>query len=99
MSYNVSELYNATSISDLTLYANNATDGVLFGFFMIGIFLVMMFALKRWEFDDSLLASSFACFILSGILSYGGYLNMIFPLGFLAMMAFTAFYIFVVKRT
>jgi len=98
MTYNVSGLYNATSISDITLYANSSTSGVLFGFFMIGIFFVMMFSLKRWEFDDALLSSSFSCFLLSSVLAYGGYLNVVFPLAFLAMMALTAFYSYVVKQ-
>lgn len=98
MVYNVSELYNATTISDVVMYANTATSGVLFGFFIVAIFIVMMFVLKKYDFEDALVTSSFSCFLLSGILAYGGIINIIYPLAFLALTALTGFYLYVIQK-
>ena len=98
MASNLTILQEADTMGKIAIYANNASNGILMGGFMIAIFFVMMFVLKRWDFDDALLSSSFVCFILSSILAYSKLLNIIFPLGFLAITAFTALYVFVAKR-
>lgn len=99
MAYNLTDLYAASTSSDIVLFANSTVDGLLFGFFIVAIFFIMLYALKNWEFDVALLTASFSCFILSGIAAFGGFVNVIFPLFFLAATAFAGFYIFVVKRT
>lgn len=105
MSYNITQLANSATASDLVCFANSTTTGVLLGMLMIGLFFIFLFALKsRYEFDDSLLASSWVCFVLSAILAYGKcsdgthFLNIIFPLAFLCIAAFTGLYIWVAKR-
>jgi hypothetical protein len=96
--YNLTDFGNAKDISDLVVYSNNLTDGVLISFLLVGIFLIMVFALKKYDFDDGLLVSAWAMFFLSAILSYGKYVNIIFPLGFLAIAAFAGLYVYMTKN-
>jgi len=96
--YNLTELQDADTISGIFTFANTNTGGLLLGLGMLSIFFVMLLVLKRYEFQDAMLSSSFVCFILSLILSYGGWLNFMYPLVFLLLAAFTAFYIYVTKR-
>jgi|TARA_R100000501_G_C2588065_1_gene88994 hypothetical protein len=98
MAYNITALGNADTLSGLIIVANDAVEGILIGLFMFAVFFVMLMALKKWDFDAALLSSSFSCFILSMILSYGGFLNLIFPLVFLAMAGLTALYMFTAKK-
>jgi len=96
--YNISQLANIEAVSELAVYANTVTDNLFFGFVIIGLFFIMLFILKRWEFDKALLSSSFACFILSIILVYGGFLSIMFALVFLIIFAFTGFYMYIQSR-
>lgn len=89
MVYNISGFQNSTTIGEVMIFTNNTVNGLLFGGFMIGLFIVLMMLLKKFAFDEALLSSSFACFVLSSLLAYGGFLNILFPLGFLVIMGFT----------
>lgn len=94
--YDLTCLTNATDWGVMAGCANTATEGTLFGGISIALFFVLLIGLRRgggWNMDDALLVSSFALFILTGILSYGGFVNIIFPLGFLALLAFTGLYV------
>jgi hypothetical protein len=97
--YNLTELQQADNIGKLLTFSNNATGGILVGFFMIALFFIIMILLvsRRYDFDDILLADSFACFMLSAVFTYGGYLNILFPIAFLTILAFTGFYSFFAK--
>lgn len=96
--YNLTLLKDADLVSDIFTYANDASNGTLFGIFTIVIFFTMLLIFKKWEFDEALLSSSFLSFVLSAILAYGGFVGIIYPLAYLAITAFTTFYVFVVKR-
>lgn len=96
--YNLTLLKDADLVSDIFVYANDASNGTLMGIFVIVIFFVMLMVFKRWEFDEALLSSSFLSFVLSAILAYGGYIGLVYPLTFLGITAFTTFYVFVVKN-
>jgi len=98
MSYNITQLQASTTIIKLVVYANDAVDGLLLGLFIIAIFFVLLMVMKKYEFDFVLFTSSWISFVLSSILVYAKLLNFIFPLSFLALAAFTGFYLFVVKR-
>ena len=93
--YNLTALTDATTVSSMAVVANNIVDQILFGIFMLAIFFVMLMALKRYDFDNALLSSSFVCFILSMLLLFGGLINFMFPLLFLTISAFTAFYMYI----
>ena len=92
--YNITGLTSAETVADIVVFANESTGNFLFGLFILAIFFIMLMVMRKYEFTDTLLTSSFVCFILSAILSYGGFLNILFPIGFLTVLSFTAFYVF-----
>ncbi len=97
--YNMTALHNASNVYDLVVYANDSTGQILVGLFVIAVFFIMFVGLKRnAEFAESLLASSFICFVISGFFTYGKLLNMIFPLIFLAITAFTILFMQMSKK-
>lgn len=101
MTYNMTALQQANDWGDIALAANSATDGVLFGGLSIALFFVFIVSLKKgggWGIDESILASSFACFVLTAVLAYGGYVNVIFPLAYLAILAFTGLYVWATRN-
>lgn len=98
MAHNLTTLYAAETGSDLVIFANSVTGGVLFGGLTIALFVIMLYVLKRFDFDGALVASSFSCFIISGIATYGGLLNIMYPLTFLAILAFSGLFLWLSNR-
>lgn len=92
MAYNMTDLQAVDSVLKLFEYANDSSGGVMIGLFLIGFFFIMFLTLKSWEFDRALLSSSFISFVIGMVLSYSGFLNIWFPLGFLVITGFTALY-------
>lgn len=97
MTYNMTQLAASDTAQELVVYANDATDGILFALFVMAVFFIMLMALKKYDFDSALLVSSFACFILSAILVYAELLALIWALIFLIIAAGTAFYMVVLR--
>lgn len=97
MTYNVTPLNNVNKVSDLMIFSNNIVDGLLAITFILAIFFVLLFQLRRWPFHNSLLVSGFVTFILSLFLTYMGALHWLFPCAFLTITAFTAFYCYTVQ--
>jgi len=98
MTYNMTALQASTTIFSLFEYANDSTGEILFGLFMIGIFFVLLLAMKRMSFDSAMFAASGISFVLSAVLTYSKLLNFIFPLIFLIMFALIGFYEYTVNR-
>lgn len=96
--YNITPLQNAENITGIVTYANTVTDGAMSILMILAVFFILLLILKRWSFEDALLTSSFICFILSSFLTYGKFLNFMFPLAFLIMTALTALYVYVTRR-
>lgn len=96
--YNMTRLADVVSVEEIFTYANDSTNQILMGLIVIALFFIMLFVLKRWEFDKALLSSSFATFILALLLSYAQLVNFMFALFFLIIMAFTGFYMFIIDR-
>lgn len=98
--YNLTQIQGAdVNFYKILLFGNTATEGLLIGGLMLAVFFVMLFRLaSKNEFAISLLASGFVCFILSAILVYIELLGMIFPLSFLAIMAFSGLYVYTARR-
>jgi len=90
MAYNLTTLYAAETVPDLFIFANTSSGGVLMGLFMISIWFVIFFSLKKWEAEHAFLATSWICFVLSTFLTVAGMLNFLFPLAFLVMAGFLA---------
>lgn len=90
--YNLTNLSASTSVVGVARFANDAAQGYLFGFALIATFFIILVTLKRFEFEGGLVTASWITFVLGVILSYGGWVNIIFPLGFMALAAFTTMY-------
>ena len=97
--YNLTNLTNAQNIGDVVAYANQSTHGFFIGLVMVAVFFIILMALKKWEFVNSLLAASWVSFLLAAILAYGGYVNVLLPLGFLIIAGFTALYLWTVGNS
>ena len=100
MAYNITGIKAATTLLPLFQVANDeGTGGLLFYGFLLAIFFVMLMTLLRKnDFPDALLSSSFVCFFLGGLLAYAKLINILFPLGFLVLTAFTGLYVYTVKH-
>lgn len=96
--YNLTDLYDSTRVVDLFTFSNTVTDGLLIGIFLVAVFFIMMLSLRRYDFNNTLLVSSFVCFILSVFFGYAGLLNFLFIIGFLVILAFSGFYAFVTRE-
>lgn len=96
--YNMTELSNVETFSGIVTYANNSTGGLMVGMFLLAFFFIMLMALKKWDFTNALLTSSFIAFIVGAVLSYADILNLLFPLGFLAITAFSAMFVYVTRQ-
>ena len=98
MAYNLTALENSQNLYDVVKFANDSTGGTLVLGMMLATFFVLLMVLKKWEFEDALLSSSFVSFILSSLLVYAELLNPMWAFGFLAITAITAFYGTVLKK-
>ena len=78
--YNLTNLTTDPSVATVFIEANNFTDSLLFSFLTIAMFFILLMALKKWEFSSSLIVAGWVSFVLSAILAYGGWVNIIFPL-------------------
>jgi len=98
MAYNLTGLQNSTNLYDLVVYANGVTDNILVILFLWSIWFIMVMRLKDYDFANSILVSSFACFVLGILMSYVSLVNIIHPLVFLILAALTLFYIVFARR-
>ena len=96
--YNLTGLKAADTIPKLVVYANDITGDVLMNLFLWATFMIMFMVMKRFDFDESLLTSSFVTFILALIFNYIGLIPLKNALVFLVIVAFGAFYSFVLKK-
>lgn len=94
MTYNMTALQASDSFSKLIIYANSSTGDILVGLFVVAIFFVGVLALKRYDFDVTIPAMSFLCFIVSLLFSYAHMLHFLFPLGFGVVLALSTMYLY-----
>lgn len=92
VNYNLTNLTTVDGLGDLVTFANEVTRQHFTGFMLLALFIIMLMALKRYGFSQALLASSWAAFLLSLLLTFGDLMNPIYTFGFLAVAAFTALY-------
>lgn len=89
MTINITTLQNADSVWDLASFANTSAEGFLFGLIIIAIFFILTMRLNNTHgFINAIMTSSFACLLLSIILVYIEVLSFMFPLAFIASLAF-----------
>ena len=96
--YNLTQLYNATTITDLVIYANYVTNDIFFILFVLAVFIVMVVALKRYSFVAGLWVASFICFIITILGAYAHLIPYTFSFLFLAATAFIGLYVFMNKE-
>lgn len=82
MSYNITALQSTTNPIELISIVNTSVDGLLMMTFIIALFLVQLMTLKRYEFSDAFLVSSFTSFIISLLFAYAGWVTILLPLAF-----------------
>jgi hypothetical protein len=99
MTYNITLLKDVGTIRELFYVSNTYSGDIFIKLMMFGIFFVMLMALKRFGFQYALASSSFASFVLSLMLMYAGLLSLFWVLAYLALFAFTMFYIYTMDRT
>jgi hypothetical protein len=88
---------NAT-ISGFIDNVNQFTNGMLVGMFMIAIFISMLMIMKNWEFDKSILTSSFLCLVISIMLKMAGWINWMYVVFFFIIMTTSGLYLYAVKK-
>jgi uncharacterized membrane protein YfcA len=98
MAYNLTALGDSVGMGGIVGTANDYSGGVLVGITMIALFVIMLLALKKWDFDKAIAASSFSCFFLSSALTYGGFLSDKFMWAFLIMSALSGLYLYASGR-
>lgn len=94
--YNLSNFTNFSGgLGQLTYVANEATNGLLVGLFLVAFFLVLLFSFMR--FGDAVRAfagSGFICFLLSTILVYADLLQIYYALVFLIITGVSVFILY-----
>lgn len=96
--YNQSILTSSETVWDLFSAANTFTEGKVLGLFMVGLTLILLMIMKNYEAPEGAFVVSFIMFVLSAILAFAKLLSLYYPLLFLAMTAFVALYVFVLRR-
>ena len=91
--WNLTNLTTDPTVATTFAAANSYAKDSLFGFLCLALFFVLLMALKKWEFSAALITAGWVSFVLSAILAYGGWVNIIYPLGFLAVAGFTMLYV------
>lgn len=98
MTYNLTELQMADTVSELALYANSASLGMLFVMLNIVFFVALLIIfLKRNDAGVSIFAASFLSFIVSGILAYGRFVSVYSVLFYVFIMAISGFFVYLSK--
>ena len=93
MMYNITPLQNG-SIGSILTVISTSTNGMFLGMTTIAFYFIFILAFRKFGILESILTSSFLMFILSGLLAYAGYLNFIFVVMYLVIMALVGLYMF-----
>jgi hypothetical protein len=93
--YNITGFQTAKTVSDMAVWANQTTNYAFAESFLVATFFIFLLVLKsKNDFDDSILASSFVCFILSLFLRLANLVSFGTVLIFLAILSITAFFVY-----
>lgn len=98
MTYNLTMLQSESGVTGLIEFTNYATGEIFSSIMVVSLFFILLLALKKFDFVQSLMASSFVMFLISLFLVYADLLNFMFPLAFLSMTAMTAVYAYTVNQ-
>ena len=95
--WNLTALTTDPTVATVFVAANSFAKNSLFTFLSLALFFILLMSLKKWEFSSALLTAGWVSFVLSSLLVWGGWLNIIFPLGYLAIAGFTTLYVVTVE--
>jgi hypothetical protein len=94
MTYNLTQLGEQQTFSDILVWTNTQVSDLLGGLFVVSILIVLTLIFsRRMPFVDSLITSSFICFVISALGVYTGIMNFMYPLTFLVITAFGVMYL------
>lgn len=96
--YNLNDLANSTTMVSLARYSSHLVGDVLISTFVFCLMMVLMFRYSNMEFSESLMISSFICFIISAMFSYIGLLNLYIVIVFLSIFVLSGLYVFIANR-
>jgi len=84
---------------DIVEFTNEVTGGLMGMLFIISVFVILILILiRRYEFEEAGIVSSFVCFILAILMDMTTLLNPSFIFIFGLMTAFFAFWIKLTNR-
>ena len=83
-------LTNSADMVGLFEYSNHVTGEIFTALMVLSFWIILIFALKRFEMSKALLSSSFVMFFVSLLLTYAGLLNFLFPIAFLSVCGIVA---------
>lgn len=92
MTYNLTLLQAESGIHGLMEFTNYATGELFSSIMVVSLFFILLLSLKRFDFVQAIMASSFVMFLLSLFLVSADLLNFMFPLAFLTFTAMSAIY-------
>lgn len=73
--YNLTQLNNAGTITGWVSFINSQTSGAFTGLMFLAFFLVLIFGLRRYGFDNAIAAGSFVCSLIGFLLFNAGMLD------------------------
>lgn len=88
--YNETMLQNTNNVLGLFEYANHVTGDLFMNLLVISMYFIMILALKRYDFVQSIWVSSFVMFLTSSFLAMTGLVTVFMPIFFIAIVAFIA---------
>ena len=92
--YNTTNLSLSNSPTDIIVWANDNTQGVLFGGFVIALWFVFFLILKKYSFERAFVTSSFLCFLISIFFVNSGFVTFHYLIVFGVMTLFSGFWIY-----
>jgi len=92
MATNITNISNIGNIYDMAYYANASTGGIFWGIILVSIFIIVLVNSRRNGMDKAMAVSSFSCLVLSALLLYLKFVNILYPVLFGLALAGTLFY-------
>lgn len=95
--YNLTNLTSSTYVSDVFLFSNQVSNGVVSQMFVIALFFIVLSFLITRGFDVAIFIAGWTSFIVSLFLVYMDALNVIYALAFIAITSFSALLLYLLK--
>ena len=89
---NITGLQNAETFSDLIIYNNEITSGLLTGSFLIFFFIVFLMLFRRQGLDTAMATAGLICFVISIFLKAANIVAFPVVVVFFLITAFSIFY-------